>query len=206
MKRCVILGGAEIKNYAAVRKELGPDDYIICCDSGLRHRQALGIEPSLIVGDFDSHPRPESGGEIIVLPCEKDDTDTVYAVKEALSRGYEEFLLAGVLGQRMDHSLGNLSILLMLHSLGKKGRIVDDYSDMEVVGAAGAEVGAEYAYFSLVNISGLARGVYVEGAKYPLENAEISTNYQYGISNEPLPGKTARIRVEEGQLLLIRVR
>ena len=206
MERCVILGGAKIANYASVKKELHPDDFIICCDSGLKHAVPLGIEPSLIVGDFDSHPRPETDVETIVLPYEKDDTDTVYAVKEALRRGYEEFLLLGVVGERLDHTLGNVSILLMLHAQGRKGRIVDDYSDMELVTASPVEIAPEYPFFSLLNISGLARGIYVENAKYPLENAEITCRYQYGVSNEPLPGKTARVWVSEGELLLIRVK
>lgn len=39
------------------------------------------------MGDFDSHNNPNLDVETIVLPCEKDDTDTVFAVKEALKRG-----------------------------------------------------------------------------------------------------------------------
>lgn len=57
-----------------------------------------------------------------------------------------------------------------------------------------------------MNITGTAQGVHIENAKYPLENAEICCDYQYGISNEPLPGKAARVTVREGMLLLIRVR
>ena len=206
MERCVILAGADINNYEAIKKELRTDDFIICCDSGLKHREGLGVEPELIVGDFDSHPRPDTKVETIVLPCEKDDTDTVFAVKEALRRGYEDFLILGAVGARLDHSLCNVSILLMLHAQGKKGRIVDDYSDMEIVGAKPAAVEPVYPFFSLLNISGVTRGVYVDNAKYPLDNAEISCRYQYGVSNEPLPGMTAHIRVEEGEALLIRIK
>ena len=61
-----------------------------------------------------------------------------------------------------------------------------------------------FAYFSLLNISGTARGIEVLNAKYPLQDAEITCEYQYGISNEPLPGGS-RVSVGEGQLLLIKV-
>ncbi len=206
MRRCVIIGGAEIARYDQVKGCLRAGDYAIYCDSGLRHREALDLAPDLIIGDFDSHPAPHLPVETITLPCEKDDTDTVYAVKEALKRGFEDFLLIGVVGGRFDHSLGNVSILLHLDSLGKRGVIVDDYSEMEVVSRQAAEVGPEYPYFSLLNISGTARGITLENAKYPLEDAEICCDYQYGVSNEPLPGKTVRIRLKEGRLLLIRVR
>ena len=98
MKRCVVIGGADIGRYDRIRSYLRADDFYICCDSGLKHREGLGIVPDLIVGDFDSYEDPHLEAETITLPCEKDDTDTVFAVKEALARGFHEFLLVGVIG------------------------------------------------------------------------------------------------------------
>ena len=209
MRRCVIIGGASIGDYGTVSAKLRQDDYMIYCDCGLRHMDGLGAEPDLIVGDFDSYSNPEFDTETIVLPCEKDDTDTVFAVKEALRRGFEDFLLIGVVGERLDHTLGNVSILLMLDSEGKKGTIIDDYSEMEIVSDRCGKpciIDDSYVYFSLINISGTARGVTIRGAKYPLENAEITCEYQYGVSNEVLPGCTAEVSVGEGRLLLVKVR
>ena len=209
MRRCVIVGGASIGDYETVGAMLRPDDYVIYCDCGLRHMYGLGAEPDLIVGDFDSYSNPEMETETIVLPCEKDDTDTVFAVKEALRRGFEDFLLIGVVGERLDHTLGNVSILLMLDSDGKVGTIIDDYSDMEIVSdrcEMPCIIDDSYVYFSLINISGTARGVNIRGAKYPLENAEITCEYQYGVSNEVLLGCTAEVSVGEGRLLLVKVR
>ncbi|MGN0735618.1 MAG: thiamine diphosphokinase [Anaerovoracaceae bacterium] len=209
MRRCVIVGGASIGDYKTVGAMLRPDDYLIYCDCGLRHMDGLGAEPDLIVGDFDSCSNPEMETETIVLPCEKDDTDTVFAVKEALRRGFEDFLMIGVVGERLDHTLGNVSILLMLDSEGKKGTIIDDYSEMEIVSDRCGKpciIDNSYIYFSLINISGTARGVTIRGAKYPLEGAEITCEYQYGVSNEVLPGCTAEVSVSEGRLLLVKVR
>ena len=45
----------------------------------------------------------------------------------------------------------------------------------------------------------------IRGAKYPLEGAEITCEYQYGVSNEVLPGQTAVVTVGQGRLLLIKV-
>ena len=209
MRRCVIIGGASIGDYETVGAMLRLDDYVIYCDCGLRHMDGLGAEPDLIVGDFDSYSNPEFDTETIVLPCEKDDTDTVFAVKEALRRGFEDFLLIGVVGERLDHTLGNVSILLMLDSEGKVGTIIDDYSEMEIVSdrcEMPCIIDDSYVYFSLINISGTARGVNIRGAKYPLENAEITCEYQYGVSNEVLLGCTAEVSVGEGRLLLVKVR
>lgn len=206
MKRCVIVGGAEINNYEYIRSCLRKDDFMVFCDSGLKHLEALQVIPGLIVGDFDSHENPHLDVETVVLPCEKDDTDTVYAVKEAVKRGYEDFLLIGVIGARLDHTLGNVSILLYLDSLGMKGIIFDDYSEIEIVSSSPVSIDDSFSYFSLLNISGTAKGVTVENAKYPLQNAQITCEYQYGVSNEVLPGCTAKVSVREGKLLLIKVR
>ena len=205
MKRCVIVGGADINNYGSIREKLCKDDYVIFCDSGLKHLERLQVKPNLIVGDFDSHENPHLDVETIVLPCEKDDTDTVFAVKEAVKRGFEEFLLIGVVGARLDHTLGNVSILLYLDSLGKKGSIIDDYSEMEIVSAEPVSVCSRYSFFSLLNITGCAKGITITGAKYPLNGGEITCEYQYGISNEVLPGQTAQVSVAHGRLLLIKV-
>ena len=62
-----------------------------------------------------------------------------------------------------------------------------------------------YAYFSLLNISGLAQGITIRNAKYPLTDAEITCEYQYGVSNEVLTGMTAEVTVKNGRLLLIKV-
>ena len=205
-KRCVIVGGADIQNYAFIREKLCADDYVVFCDSGLKHLEHLQVLPSLIVGDFDSHENPHLDVETIVLPCEKDDTDTVYAVKEAINRGFDDFLLIGVVGARLDHTLGNVSILLYLDSLGKKGSIIDDYSEMEIVSDEPVSICDQYSFFSLLNITGCAKGITITGAKYPLDGGEITCEYQYGISNEVLPGETARVTVACGKLLLIKVR
>ena len=204
--RCVIVGGADINNYGFLREMLCADDYVVFCDSGLKHLDGLQIEPSLIVGDFDSHVNPHLDVETIVLPCEKDDTDTVFAVKEAVKRGFEDFLLVGVVGARLDHTLANTSILLYLDSLGKKGRIIDDYSEMEIVSSEPISISEEFSFFSLLNITGCVKGITVTGAKYPLQDAEITCEYQYGVSNEVLAGESATVSVKEGKLLLIKNR
>ena len=269
MKRCVIVGGAGIEDYEAIKRYLAPDDYNIFCDCGIKHAEKLGIRPHLIVGDFDSwSPDPDSevglgilnqdlnyrnvkaqidsssglmeyndqsiilesgsassGNEtaagkvdtvkadetfspqILVLPHEKFDTDTVYGVREGIERGFDDFLIIGALGQRMSHTLSNLYILVMLDSMGKKGMIADDYSDMELVSSEPVYITDDYSGFSLINISGTAKGIHLTGAKYTyFMDDTITSDYQYGISNQVIPGMTARVSVDEGNLLLIRDR
>ena len=204
MRRCVIVGGADISNYDRIIAHIKSDDFVIFCDSGLKHMEKLAVKPSLIVGDFDSHENPHLDVETIVLPCEKDDTDTVFAVKEAIRRGYTDFLLIGVIGARLDHTLGNVYILEYLDELGLKGKIIDDYSEMALVSREPAYIEDLYAFFSLINITGIAKGITIENAKYPLKDGEITCGYQYGISNEVISGKIAKVSIQDGKLLLIK--
>ncbi len=206
MNRYVIIGGAPIADYENTKKHIKQTDFIAVCDCGLRHIEALGITPDLVVGDFDSHPNPNLSCQTIVLPREKDDTDTFFAAKEGILRGFDEFLLIGVIGGRIDHTLGNISILLHLDSIGKKAVAIDDYSVMEIVSRDTAYVESDYPYFSLLNITGIAKGITVTNAKFPLIDGEINCDYQYGVSNEPLKGERASITVNEGCLLLIKVK
>ena len=217
-RRAVIIGAAAIGKYEKLASVLQPDtDFYIYCDGGLLHQRKLEeccgrtLPPNLVVGDFDSYQLPKGFSssdfpcQVIQLPREKDDTDTWFAVKEALRRGFTDFLLLGVVGQRLDHSLGNLSILLYLHQQGVKAQLLDDFSQMEIVGSSPAFVTADFSYFSLLNISGLAQEVTIKNAQYPLDKAEISCTYQYAISNQVLPGQVAEITVGQGCLLLVKV-
>ena len=133
MKRCVIVGSAAINNYIKVKQYLSNDDYFVYCDGGLKHIDELGYKPDLIVGDFDSHENPNLDVETIVLPCVKDDTDTCHAVKVCIERGYTDFLFVGCIGERLDHTLGNVALLIMLKEKGLKGIMIDDYSEMSIV-------------------------------------------------------------------------
>ena len=205
-RRCVIVGAAHIGRYDDVRGYFKDGDYFIYCDAGLKHEKKLGRRADLIVGDFDSAENPCRNTETIVLPHEKDDTDTLFAVKEAIKRGFSDFLLVGVVGGRLDHTLGNVAILTMLSERGFRGMIVDDYSEIEITSNKPSYVTDKYPYFSLLDITGVCRGVTVKNALYPLENAELTTDFPIGVSNEVIKGKTAEITVGEGRALLVRVR
>ncbi len=224
MKRCIIVGGADINNFNWINNHITADDYIIYCDSGLYHMEKLKGEPGLIVGDFDSHPEPHMDVETIKLPVEKDDTDTVYAVKEAIRRGYTDFVIIGALGKRFDHTLGNLAILLFLESRNLKGMVLDDYSEITVISGYENAVPAPTAtsihenavpaptriadnckYFSLLCAGGPAQGITITGAKYSLENADLTMEFPLGVSNEVLPGQTAEVTLRKGRLFLIKI-
>lgn len=211
--RAIIVCGSTINNYEFVSSYLRADDFFIYCDSGLNHEDNLKntvgkwAEADLIIGDFDSREKPIRETEIICLPREKDDTDSVYAIKEAIKRGASEVIMLGALGKRIDHSLVNIYALKYLSINNVPGMILDDWSENIVIGSGEkAEITDEWDYFSLISICGNAKGVTVENAKFLLENGSISSDYQYATSNEVLPGRTATVSLKEGWLLLSKVK
>jgi thiamine pyrophosphokinase len=204
MKRCVIVGSAAINNYNKVKQYLSKEDYFVYCDGGLKHMDELEFKPDLIVGDFDSHENPNLDVETIVLPCEKDDTDTCHALKVCIERGYTDFLFVGCIGERLDHTLGNVALLIMLKEKGLKGIMIDDYSEMSIVSHE-ESIDDSFSYFSLLTLSDSADGIDIKNAKYLLENGSIKSGFQYGVSNEVNKGQTATVFCKSGNLLLIKV-
>ncbi len=209
-RRCVIVGGAPIIDYDNVIKNLREDDCFVFCDSGLKHLQRLQAEaeimPDLIVGDFDSYDNPQlEDVETIVLPTVKDETDTAFAASEALRRGFNDFLIIGAVGARLDHTLVNISLLYKLYKAGCTAVLLDDYSAMTIAGKEPSYIDGSYKFFSLFNMFGPSRDITITGAKYDLEGAEITPETQYATSNEVAPGSTACVTVGEGELLLMKI-
>ena len=99
MRRCVIFGGGELKDIRFTQSLLREDDYIVCADRGYAYCAAMGRKPDLILGDFDSYNgKLPPGCEVLRYPIEKDDTDTMLAVKEAIRREFADILMLGMLG------------------------------------------------------------------------------------------------------------
>ncbi|MBQ3008802.1 MAG: thiamine diphosphokinase, partial [Oscillospiraceae bacterium] len=97
MKRCVIIGAVEID--FPVETYIKDTDFVICADKGWQNAQAHGIKPDMIVGDFDSSPRPENtDADVTVLPVVKDDTDTYFIARYIIENGFTDVLLRGVIG------------------------------------------------------------------------------------------------------------
>ncbi|MCR4696073.1 MAG: hypothetical protein K5654_02035 [Lachnospiraceae bacterium] len=76
---------------------------------------------------------------------------------------------------------------------------------MSIVPKKGTNVKRNISTFSLLTLSEVSKGVTITGAKYNLDEAEITNSYQYGISNELIEGQDAKVFCKEGKLLLIRV-
>ena len=117
---CLIITGGE---YAAIPDDIRNADYVIACDRGWQYAQQMGIKPDLIIGDFDSSPRPETDIPILQFPSHKDDTDTMLAAREALKHGYKNIAICCAFGARLDHAMANIQTAAFLVSNGANVRL-----------------------------------------------------------------------------------
>ena len=169
----------------------------------------LGDHIDVAVGDFDSFPErgiPEDA-EIVRLRPEKDLTDSQVAVEIALEKGADSFVIIGGLSGRLDHTLANLSILEDLTARGHYAIMTDGVSRVHFINGGSALIGRSgFKYFSLIAATDIAKGVSIEGAKYPLKNARLSRkNGGFATSNE-IDGNCALISVKKGALFIIESR
>ncbi len=203
MKRCVVIGAVEID--FPVENYIRETDFVICADKGWQNAAAHGIKPDMIVGDFDSSPKPENiDADITVLPVIKDDTDTYYVARYAVEHGFTDVLLRGTIGgRRIEHTIANIQTLLYFAKNRVNATAVTRYSQIMVVYNGRITLpDMENKFFSLFSLGDRAEGVSVKGAKYPLDNYTITNFYPIGVSNEFI-GENVDISVENGALLLI---
>ena len=105
MKRCFIFAAG---TFYGLRERPAPGDLVIAADAGFQTCRKAGIVPDLLLGDFDSMDQPADFANIHRSPVEKDDTDTMLAVKTALEQGCDTvYIYGGTGGKRLDHTLAN---------------------------------------------------------------------------------------------------
>ncbi len=199
MARCILFCAGECDGIAA---PIGAEDHVIAVDGGYRHVCALGIHAHEVLGDFDSLGFTPEGAN--VFPVEKDDTDTMLAIRRGLALGYREFVIYGALdGARLDHTVANFAALQFLADHGASGTLVGRTSMVTLV-KNGAITFPDTArgLISVFCHGADAHGVTLENLKYTLRDATLSAGFPLGASNE-FVGKSARIAVKNGSLLVI---
>ncbi len=199
MKRCFIFAAG---TFFGLRERPADGDLVIAADAGYRVCEQQGIKPDLLLGDFDSMELPAFSGEVCRLPVEKDDTDTMAAVKEGIARGCTEFFLyGGTGGKRLDHTLANLQTLLYLRRRGARGWMFDDDFVWTVIENENLTVPREtdWALLSLFSLGDRAEGITLYGVQYPLVDGVLTPEFPLGVSNHIME-ETAHISVRQGVL------
>ena len=213
--RIVIVSGGSIADEFA-KEWIGQyqPEYIIVADSGMEFMWRVGLVPDMIIGDFDSvkeetllYFKAQQGIVWKELNPIKDDTDTEFAIRQAIRLGAKEITVLGATGTRLDHVLGNVALL----GIGLKEQVniqlVDSHNRIRMINKSLELTKAEQfgSVLSLIPYSGEVKGVTLKGFKYPLENYTMGSFSSLGISNE-IMDETAEILFVEGILIVIEAR
>lgn len=188
--------------------DIHPDDFVICADNSFASAMMQGVHPHLIIGDFDTGAPikfPENT-EVIRFPVEKDDSDTMLCIKEAVRRGYTSITVAGGISGRLDHTIANIQTLAYGKSIGADVTFTDGENETFLMSPGKIALTKKDGYsLSLFSYGERARGITLKGVKYPLTNGELTNLFPLGLSNE-ITAECAQISFEEGALLIIRSR
>ena len=204
---CVIFGSVPCDNWDFLKAYLGESYAVICADGGVHNARRAGMKIDAVIGDWDSGGAPIEGVPAYPLPPEKDMTDLQSAVALGFELGYDNFLLCGCLGGRMDHTAFNFHLLAWISEQGGRGLILDEGNELRYLSNATVTIpnASNYTYLSVFPLDRQVHGVTLTGVKYPLDNVTLTRGETLSVSNEPV-GEESSITIGEGAVLIIRSR
>ena len=206
IKKAIILANG-IYPKKSVFKYLQKSGYtkLICADGGANSAYKLGLVPDYIIGDLDSvrsdvaeHYKLKSK---IIKYKRQDDTDVEKCLKFLIKKKYDEVILLGATGDRLDHSFCNLGIVLKF--FGKiKISILHQKSFLKCF-AGEIELKAEKG--EIISIYGIDKKTKIKsaGLKYPLEKIALPFGEKESTSNVAKSNKV-NLKIKDGKIFVIR--
>jgi len=206
MKRAIIFLNGNLSDLTLVKQYINKHSLLIGCDGGTRHILELGLQPDVVIGDLDSF-RPEEISsdhqpKYVTCPTDKDFTDSEFAIRYAQQAGYRHIILAGALGDRLDHLLGNIFLLNKDGFANLKLKIIEGNQEAYIVRGQTRINGQKGDTISFIPIAGKPQVKTTGGLKYDLNEYTLSLQGNTGISNI-LTRKSTEITVTKGSILVI---
>lgn len=200
-KMIAVIGNGEIRDYNKIFEKIKGYSTIIAADGGAYHCLKMGITPNLIVGDFDSITKDVldvfKNVAKLPFPREKDETDLEIAIREAVSLGSKKVALFAASGNRLDHSLVNLYLLIrysskiFLETENETVIAVSKNFPLKIEGVLGKTV-------SLLPFGKKVIGLSTKGLKWEIDDRELDENF-FSISNVCVED-TIFVSLKEGDL------
>lgn len=214
MKRCLITAGGlfDLESARSYVKDKH-FDMVIAADAGLELLKALAIKPNAVVGDFDTVKKSVveefsrmPGVEWEVHKPEKDETDMELALMIAGRKGAGKVDILGGTGGRIDHTIGNIHLMLPFFKQGMEIRMVDSQNMIRLLGPEKPHVFQKEQmygkYISFLPLTETVEGINLTGFKYPLVNKTITIGTSLCISNE-IVGQEAVLTFSSGILICV---
>lgn len=218
LARHVIVVGGGAPPPATLAAHLLAADLVVCADLGYEHARALGLRPSLIIGDFDSLDEAglaaaqADGVRVERHPPAKDSTDLELALDAAVravagQNGPVSFTVIATpdIDERIDHLLSQLGLLA---SPAYDAFSVDAWfgqSRVHIVGPGPARRMTSVAgeLVTILAIGGDVEGVETDGLLYPLRRETLTPFTTRGVSNVAESASFA-VSCLHGRLAIIR--
>lgn len=180
-------------------------ELLVCADGGANIALKNGLKPDAIVGDMDSiHAEAFVKFRRIEVVEDHDDesTDLEKAIRWVINKKYDTIVIACATGRRLDHTSGNLGVLVKFYS-DASITMVDDHGELSYVGK---EVKFEAERGQIVSLIPISRceGIRTSGLEYALEDETLELGVREGTSNIVVSSPVT-IRVATGNLLLYKV-
>ena len=204
-QRCIILCASPYCQRDFINKIVTENDFVICADGGLDTALQCGIQPDVLIGDFDSLKAKQyvqtKNYPTILLPKEKDDTDSISSIRYALRQGCKDFVLLGATGGRIDHTYANLHLLKFLYHNDCSAIIQDQYTDIYYTEKT-LTLYEQGRTISILPYGCNTAEVSLSGFKYPAEHMIMHSDFPIGISNVAL-SEQCTVEVYTGGVLII---
>jgi len=203
-KRALILANGHPPSKKLLQKLLKSAGVFICADGGANIAARLGLKPDLIIGDLDSI-KAATLRRFSRVPArriaDQNSTDLEKAFSWAVRKGFQEIVVVGATGHRLDHAVGNLSALA---KFSRKAKIsfLDDDSELVCVGASYELEAPPGTIISLIPLS-LCEGIVTKGFRWELRNESLKLGFRESTSNV-VKSSPVSITVRRGDLLLYR--
>lgn len=186
---------------------------LVCADGGGNLAIASGRLPDILIGDLDSITEENlekcmtGHTEIKIYPKEKDQTDLELAVAyaesylQSVGASQNEIILYAAGGKRMDHLMGNLSLMIGYAQKGLRLKMKDRNSEAWVMVPGKEKIKGNIGQqLSIVPLSDYAC-ISAEGLYYELNRLTLAQNSPRGISNVFTHEEIA-VEIHEGKALI----
>ena len=208
MKRCLLVGAAP-SSHTGLKHVLETQsfDAVYAVDGGYAALREQGVMPTKVFGDFDSLGYEPEHPCVARYDAHKDFTDMDLAIQDAELSGCGELVLCDAFEGRLDHTLGNLQLLVQAAARGTCVWGVGDKFAVAPLVAPGPFAALSFAKgaqgtCSVINHCDVCEGVTEEGMEYGIQDGTTLNRSLWGVSNE-LVGAPARIGLREGSLWVL---
>ena len=206
MKKCIILANGKPPKKSLITFFQQKDfKTLICADGGANSALKMKLIPDYIIGDLDSISsvalkRLGNASKIIQLK-RQNDTDVEKCLKYAIKKNYNEALLVGVTGNRLDHTFCNLGIVLKFFPQINISLIAEDSFLKPYAGS----VKLKTFPGETISLYGFDRKTKIisKGLKYPLNNVPLPFGERESTSNVAT-GKIVELNISGGVIFVIR--